>query len=371
MAASVQTRAPFVLTLLLAAAATPSQSAPPAPDDAATIDTHLPKLKRLLRDGIERKTPSDNLWEEHPGATVFDGSYDWHSCVSAHWAALSLARATDDRELAQWVLARLTPAALEAERTLRSHAYLDRKAAAELDPPPPKPTRPPERTRPYVDAWTLLLLDELRKHEGQDTPALRAFRLDTELRLFEHLEQTPFPEVAPTERQAHPLVLGQYRSWLWGYLVLCLAPPQLDGGAERLLRLRTTKLDPQRALVASYDRKLNSDFFDVRALYALVGHYEPAGSGARPSTPALEPRPLTPLPDEVSFATCHLIGVCVSQSWPDAALASTDAAARGRLHARTAAILSRPHLWSEGFLTASHWVPQFLWFGLWLGRGRP
>lgn len=375
---ALPTLALLTLTLLTLALVTPApaqSSSPPATstpaDPAAVVATHLPEMKRLLRTGIERKKPNDNLWKQHPGATVFDGSYDWHSCVSAHWAALSMARATDDPELAQWVLARLTPAALEAERNLRNIAYLDAEAAAALDPPPPKPTRPPARNRPYIDTWTLLLLDELRRHEGQDTPALRAFRLDTERRLLEHLEQTPFPEVAPTERLPHPLVFGHYRSWLWAYLMLCLVPPQLEDGAERLQRLRTTKLDPQRQRLATYDRSLAADFFDVRSLYALVVHYEPAGTDGAPAKERPTPRPPLEPPEQITLSTCHQLGVMVSMTWPDAALASSDDAARRRLHTRTAEFLGQPQLWSEGFVTATHWVPQFVWFGLWLGRGRP
>ena len=34
-------------------------------------------------------------------------------------------------------------------------------------------------------------------------------------------------------------------------------------------------------------------------------------------------------------------------------------------------ILARPDLWEEDFQVVTHWVPQFLWFGIWLADGRP
>jgi hypothetical protein len=220
---------------------------------------------------------------------------------------------------------------------------------------------------PYVDAWTLLLLDELRRHPGRDTEDLSAFRLETEGRLLDHLENKPFPESQTRGEDPRPLVLGSYRSWLFGYLALRIAGTRGDGAAARLDAVAAAKLDPHREMLAAYADRLPADFFDVRSLYWLTAWFE--GGERRPGPPpAID---FTPLPDSVTLRTVHVVGLCASESWPAAVLASGDDAARERFEARTAEILRRRDLWADDFQVVSHWMPQFLWFGLWLAQGRP
>ena len=48
--------------------------------------------------------------------SLFDGSYDWHSCIFAHWALLAQARRDGDSERAERILGRLPAEALAEEQ---------------------------------------------------------------------------------------------------------------------------------------------------------------------------------------------------------------------------------------------------------------
>ena len=50
------------------------------------------------------------------GTGLFDGSWDWHSCVHGHWALLCMARVCGFAKLERTMLARLTEAELAKER---------------------------------------------------------------------------------------------------------------------------------------------------------------------------------------------------------------------------------------------------------------
>ena len=84
---------------------------------------------------------------------MFGGSYDWHSCVHAHWALSSMARAHNDADLEDFLLQRLNPHSLA-------------RVADEL-------SAAPEFELPYGQAWLLLLLCEL----SQPCSLQRAARL--------------------------------------------------------------------------------------------------------------------------------------------------------------------------------------------------
>lgn len=88
--------------------------------------------------------------ELHP---VFYGSYDWHSCVHAHWMLARLLRRFPDMPRAAAVRAlfdeKLTPAKAAAEL-----AYLSRPAARGFE-------------RPYGWAWLLKLAAELRRGDDR------------------------------------------------------------------------------------------------------------------------------------------------------------------------------------------------------------
>ena len=71
-------------------------------------------------------------------------------------------------------------------------------------------------------------------------------------------------------------------------------------------------------------------------------------------------------PSSLAFATSS------SRSWPDAWDAGRgDECARARYEEHLAHFLAREDLWAGDFDSSSHWLPQYLWIGLWLADGSP
>jgi len=103
------------------------------------------KLDQVLTGPADLRAPRDL----HP---VFFGSFDWHSCVHAHWMLARLLRRFPAMAAAPAIRAhldaRLTPEAVAAER-----AYLDRPLTAGFE-------------RPYGWAWLLALAAELARAEA-------------------------------------------------------------------------------------------------------------------------------------------------------------------------------------------------------------
>lgn len=325
--------------------------------DAAILRSSLAAIRDRLQKGIEQKEPSANFWIHSGHATVFDGSYDWHSCIAAHWALLSMSRTVRDAETAKWTLARLPAAALQQELQLLASA--DETTATSGSAA--RAANTSALFRPYADAWLLLLLDEMTRHEGIDAPAIARLRNEAEAALLTRLETSPFPELPPSATAAEGTFAGDYRSWLFGYLAAQLVTPSSDAAKARREALRTTKLEPMRLRLLANPARSARDFLDLGAIYRIVQLRE----GATVSTPA-EPT-WTTLPDTLPrISEVHPIGAAVSETWSIAALATKDASARALFEARMATILQREDLWASDFAIASHWLPQFLWFGMWL-----
>ena len=351
------------LTVSLAACIIPAQAtATPAADSpasatsdpAATIARALPKLRNLIRKGIEQRTPSDNIWVRADKQTVFDGSYDWHSCIAAHWAALSMGRLLEDRELSDFVTGRLSVEALRSE--------LARLAENAKDIPQEGRVR--IRTsalfQPYVEGWFLLLLAELQRHPGSDAAALKSLQVETEQLLLTALEQKPFPEAAANASTGAPAsFLGNYRSQLFGALALQLAKPSTPENVARFAAWKQEKYLPARAALAAFPAPGPRDFFDVGSMATLIGLLD-SGDSATPAA-----RPFLELPAQLpKISEIHPVGAAISQTWPHAAAAAKDPNCRKAFESRLAEILLREDLWAEDFAISSHWLPQFLWFGI-------
>ena len=101
--------------VLLAASACAPQRHPETPV-LPTASLHLPALMDVMEAGLDVPEPSANVVVKATGASLFGGSYDWHSCIFAHWALLAQARRDGDRERAARMLARLSEDALLEER---------------------------------------------------------------------------------------------------------------------------------------------------------------------------------------------------------------------------------------------------------------
>ena len=313
------------------------------------IRAALPRMVELMREGISTREPNTSFARgpkagDAPEGTPFDGSYDFHSCVAAHWALLVHARTDGDDELAAWALARLDDATLDAHR----------EWLAGLEEMP--------WLFPYEHAWLALLGGELAKHERPDSDgaSLRAFRLFLEERLLEHLETSDFPEDIPPRERGGTGFNGFYKSWLWAYLLLSWSEPIGDGAAERLEVLYRQRIAPLREEIAAHDEVFGFDFLWVPSLLALIdedGEYDP---GELPALPA-----------SVKISTVHVVGMELSRVWPGAIASAANLAGRDALRDRYRQVLARGDLWSDDFAVVSHWVPQFLYLGFWLADGRP
>jgi hypothetical protein len=322
----------------------------PTAERFPTLADVRPRLAELMRAGIETRAPNASFARGMQRASVFDGSYDWHSCVIAHWALLVHARATGDDGLRDWVVARLGPAALEAE--LETLAWREPRAAL---------------TWPYDEAWFGMLLSELVRageHGGVDRAALLALRLRVEKRLLAALEEQPFPENLLRAEDGAPTYCGFYRSWLFAWLLVRWSDPVTPGAADRLAAWRVARVEPERAAITALREAHGFDFLWVPALLALVDHT----CGA--DVAAFDPGELPPLPASVRIATVHVLGLELSRVWPLAIEGASDARARAVYEGRVRELLARPELWEQDFAACSHWVPQYLFIGEWLADGR-
>lgn len=327
------------------------------------------ELVDLIRAGIATKEPNTARILTRGRDTLFDGSYDWHSCVIGHWVLSVSARVRGDDELATWLDERLTVAALEHESTLL------------LEPDPFA-----RITWPYDEAWFCLLLAELDRRA--DDERWHALRRRHEAHLVAALAVLPFPDhVTPVEdpreraagepartRTLDGPFCGFYRSWSWAWLALAWCEP-LDSDVRAEHRaLWRERVVPHLDAIAAIERGHGYDFLWVPALADLAAR-TPAARGAPPPPPYRLPD-TGPLPDAVVVATVHVLGVHLTRAWPLAdAHRRGDRAGRRAYEEVVGALVRRRDLWAEaadgGFDAATHWLPQYLFVGEWLAAGRP
>jgi hypothetical protein len=127
------------------------------------------KLDQVLEGPADLRRPA----ELHP---VFHGSFDWHSCVHAHWMLARLLRRFPDLPSAPAIAARFD-AAFTAAGVAAERAFLARPAARGFE-------------RPYGWAWLLKLHAEL---EGDWAAALEPLARDFAARFAAHLPRADYP----------------------------------------------------------------------------------------------------------------------------------------------------------------------------------
>jgi hypothetical protein len=127
------------------------------------------KLDQVLEGPNDLKRPS----ELHP---AFHGSFDWHSCVHAHWMLARLLRRFPRMEAAQEIAARFD-AAFAPESIATERAFLARPSARGFE-------------RPYGWAWLLKLHAEL---EGEWAARLAPLAQDFAARFHAHLPRADYP----------------------------------------------------------------------------------------------------------------------------------------------------------------------------------
>jgi len=289
--------------------------------------------------GLDRSEPSANLVSRAAGGSLFGGSYDWHSCIFAHWALLSQARREGDQERAERILQRLPDEGLADERARLAEAELQGRL-----------------TYSYGQCWLLRLLAELERHRDV-APSTRAFREETERQLLEYLEEAPFPELEGDRRLEGRGVIGYYSSWAFTWYQVMAAGPVTEGARSRLLQMMEERLAPWREQLVTPVDPRSFEFLWVPTLGYLVDSIEPFDPPLEPY--ALDQREV--LPGEVTMRTTHLLGVHASRLWPLALRAADEPAAAAELDRALAEFLVQRELWDGDFAVVSHWMPQFIW----------
>ena len=374
-----------------AAAATPipgeTRAVAPALLQAASpaLRTALPRLMGVMYQALRQEKPYQVWWSGRrksatSSTTAFLGSYDRHSNIAAHWALLTDARLRGDAAAVQDIVGRFDLTVLAAERKFVG----DTNAVSPM--------------RPYDQTWLVLFLAELERQVSPDVAAVaRTFREECTEMLLDYAEEQAFPPPAapPAESESRPSpgasrpsaaprapsgwTSGAYPSAVWSITVLTLAWPTSPEHGRRLEALLAGKF-AAAAAVLKYETPENRfrgghgyDFFHAGAIAALTERT--AAVAARKGTHGYAPFAApaeAPLPERISLANCHRLGFEITKLWPVAFDAGRgDPDARTTLDARLDAYVARKEAWDGPFLTVSHWVPQFLFFAVWLSAGRP
>jgi hypothetical protein len=291
------------------------------------------ELKRIIYADLVRVEP--HCFTEVGAGAIFTGSFDWHSSVHAHWALLSMARLTHDTPLQRKLLSRLTPENIEAERR-----FLNSAENIEFE-------------MPYGRAWLLLMLAELSKYEQSNNLLLDSFREELEQHLTLWLEQNSASDKV--------ILNGSYQSWLFIFLLLQLSQPKLET-LHRLEALRP-RIENVRETIATTQAE-ESDSFYLPAILFLVDQTKELNrkdfSYCDDATPQFN--------QNLSFKNCHQAGINIVRLWPYA-LDRSSKDGSSRFCKGLERVLSQPDHWRGSFELISHWVPQFIWFGLMLEQG--
>jgi hypothetical protein len=322
----------------------PDAPCPKSRPSPRVVARRVARLSVVIRQGIESKkktaTPNYSL-------TLFAGSWDWHSAVHAHWALLSIARVHGDADLERWTVARLTDKALSAELV-----FLKSVTAV----------KHPEH--PYGWSWLLLLLWELDKR-GTPPKAARTLADYARTALLAWLESSAYPEQGTV---SSPRFNGNYKSWLFTYLMVALTAPASGDTRTKLKDLRKKKLEPARAALGKAPRD-KYDFLDLPSMQALTARVDPTFT-SKPAALAVGAAAALPDPP-MTDDNAHTAGAAVVSIWPHAIESAGNAKSCARYHARLNELFSRMDHWADSFEQVSHWVPQFMWMAMWLEAGRP
>ncbi len=282
------------------------------------MTSHLPTvaaLRPVIMEALTRTVP--HCGYSTGSGLIFTGNYDWHSSVHGHWALLSMARLTSDAALENQIGARLSPENLQKEREFLFDAP---NLAFEL---------------PYGRAWLNLLLAELGERANRATE-IAPFRAQVEGQLLDWLETHSFE--SPLFQRA----AASHNSWLFALFLLQLSISPRNKARLAAIQERVTDFKTRVA-----NRPIDGyDFLHLPSLLALV---EDAQYDFN-----------SPTMGTVEMQNCHNAGAAATQLWP---LALSNPV---QFERELASIMVRPELWRDDFHMVSHWVPQFLWMGIWL-----
>ncbi len=302
------------------------------------------KLDHVLTDSADVRSPR----ELHP---IFFGSFDWHSCVHAHWLLARLYRRFPQLEAAGQIRA-LLDAQFSAVKVAGELAYLEPAAARGFE-------------RPYGWAWLLMLAGELHRH-GSAEGRLWATRLaplaEAFVRRFEaFLPLATYPVRAGVHSNtAFALLLAREYAAATGHAAfadLCARSARRWYGADRA----------SPAWEPSQDEFLSPTLIEAALMSQVLGAGEFAAwfAGFLPEAARALPATLfTPatVSDRTDGKIAHLDGLNLSRAWCwrqiGAALPPNDAL-RGPLEATIRTHLASALGHVAGDYMGEHWLASF------------
>lgn len=282
----------------------------------------MTQLSHVIKTGIN--TPEPHGGPRGPGP--FTGSYDWHSCVHAHWALLAMERfgmTVDD-----WLHVRLSSSVLETE-----YKYLQDNPSFEL---------------PYGRVWLLLLINELRRQQRADD-ILESLNDRLHIELIDYLQTHPFPEHPDRD---YPY-LGTHYSWMFTHWMGSLCAQLNADDTSEYQTLYGSHVAPVFENLRKHDPVPN-DFLDLRVMVDLEILL---WQDAEPSEVTL-----AEVPAAVDSKNAHMIARLFQELWAQAIYNPSS------IKNRFNALLDKEYLWKFDFMYASHFVPQFAWMAVYLSE---
>ena len=302
------------------------------------------KLDHVLTGPADVRSPR----ELHP---IFFGSFDWHSCVHAHWLLARLYRRFPQLEAAGRIRA-LLDGQFTAAKVAAELAYLEPAAARGFE-------------RPYGWAWLLMLAGELHRH-GSAEGRLWATRLaplaEAFVRRFEaFLPLATYPIRAGVHSNtAFALLLARDYAAATEHAAfanLCAASARRWYGADRA----SPAWEPSQDEFLSptlIEAALMSEVLGAREFAAWFAGFLPEAARALPAT-LFTPATVS---DRTDGKIAHLDGLNLSRAWCwrriGAALPPDDAL-RGPLEAAIGTHLASALGHVAGDYMGEHWLASF------------
>jgi hypothetical protein len=318
------------------------------------VDREYPSVVQHVMEGpADARTPG----RLHP---VFHGSFDWHSCVHAHWMLARLLRVFPDLPEAPAIVARFD-SALTPDGVAVEAAYFSHPAHAGFE-------------RPYGWAWLLMLAAELRRHGGDHARWGASLRPLTEVvvaRLAAFLPKADYPVRAGVHSNT-------------AFALILALDYAAEAGDEPLAALTAAKAQDWygrdadcQAWEPSGDDFLSSALIEAELMRRVVDaeafrpwfdRFLPELAAGRPST-LLTPARVS---DRTDGKIAHLDGLNISRAWCWRGLASAleDPARTLALDAAERHLAaSLPHV--AGDYMGEHWLATFAVLALEAGQGSP
>lgn len=269
-------------------------------------------------------------------SVLFHSHFDWHSSVHGHWAFLIACRMRGREKShpeVEKILRRFS-----VENLCRERDYLRENGSFEL---------------PYGQSWLLLLLPELLRWFDVDKPevvVIQELQIETLERVLTWLENSSYPDGAQGR-----FFLGAHDSWTMAYFLVKMA-------------------NITHGRLADIDAKFQAAFPKMTTQTSLWDFHSPLCLAnvinGTTDCPVIGTSSVCK-PTQIEIQNCHTPGLIVTSYWPHAFSAGCGNHESKQILAGHMAGFMADVEWKGDFALTTHWVPQFLFFAVWLACGRP